>query len=103
MPTLTIQRDRGWADKIRNYRIILDGIEIGQLEEGGKLHEHITEGSHLIEARIDWCGSQPLRIDAGSVDKAVFVRSALRGWRLIFPIFYILFNKNRYLILDLVR
>jgi hypothetical protein len=103
MPTLTVQRDKGWADKIRKYRILLDGAEIGRLGEGEVLHQQITNGPHVIEAKIDWCGSRPLHFNAQSEDKVVLVRSALRGWRLLLGIFYVLFNRRGYLLLELTQ
>jgi hypothetical protein len=60
MPTLSVQRDRGIADKLRKYRILLDGLEIGELAEEAVLSRETSSGPHVLEARIDWCGSQPL-------------------------------------------
>jgi hypothetical protein len=103
MPTLTVVRDKGWADKLRQYRIVLDGVEIARLGEGGELRREISEGPHVIEARIDWCGSQPLRFEAKLGEQVVLVRSALRGWRMLFAPFYIIFNRQGYLTLELQR
>lgn len=100
MVNLTVRRDTGWVDKGRKYRILLDGVEIGQLDEGAALHKQITTGPHVIVATIDWCGSQPLRIEAQSDDAVVVVRSALRNWRMFFAIFYVIFNRRGYLILE---
>ena len=103
MPTLTVQRDKGWTDKIRKYQILVDGVETGQIGEGEVLHHQIALGHHVVEAKIDWCGSQPLHFDAQSEDKVVLVRSGLRGWRVLFSIFYIIFNRRGYLTLELTR
>ena len=101
MPTLTVHRDKGWTDKMRKYRILLDGAEIGRIGEGEVLRQQITAGPHVIEARIDWCGSQPLRFEARPEENTILIRSALRGWRVVFGLFYIIFNRRRYLILQL--
>ena len=103
MPTLTVQRDKGWADKIRKYRILLDGVEIGRIGEGEVLRQQISDGPHAIEAKIDWCGSRPLHFNAQSEDQVVVVRSALRGWRLLLGIFYVFFNRRGYLLLELTQ
>jgi hypothetical protein len=42
--SLTVRRDKGWADRLRKYRIILDGDEIGQLGEGEVLRQEISDG-----------------------------------------------------------
>ena len=100
MATLTIKRDRGYADAGRAYRILLDGRDIGGLSQGDELCRDISAGQHVLEARIDWCGSQPLRLEVDS-DQFVVVRSALRGWRMLLVLFYILFFRRHYLTMEL--
>jgi myo-inositol catabolism protein IolC len=103
MTTLTVQRDNGWADKLRKYRILVDGVEIGRLGENEKLFHQVGEGLHVIDARVDWCGSRPLKFEARSEDLEVTVKSSLRGWRVFLALFYVIFNRHRYLTLDLRR
>lgn len=99
--TLTVRRDKGYADKLRKYRILLDWVEIGHLAEGAVLRKDISEGLHVVEARVDWCGSQPLELDARAREQVVVVRGALRGWRLMLALFYVIFNRRGYLTLEL--
>lgn len=101
MATLIVRRDKGYADKLRYYRIMLDGLEIGQIAEGTELRQDISEGPHVVEAKIDWCGSQPLEFHALAGDQVVIVRSALRGFRLFLVFVYVFFNKRGYLTLEL--
>ena len=101
MTTLTVHRDEGWADKLRKHRILLDGVEIGRLGERDELMHQVSEGRHVIEARIDWCGSQPLSFEAKAEGVVVTVKSALRGWRVLLLLFYIIFNRRGYLTLEL--
>ena len=103
MPTLTIRRDAGWADKIRDYRIIVDEAEIGRLSEGAEMSRSVPSGPHVLEARIDWCGSRPLHFDVRSEDLMVIVRSGLRGWRVFLATYYILFERRAYLKAELVE
>ena len=103
MATLTVRRDKGYADKIRKYRILLDGVEVGRLAEGAVLREEISEGPHVVEARVDWCGSPPLQFDAQAGEQVVLVRSALRGWRVMLASFYLIFNRRGYLHIELQR
>lgn len=103
MPTLTVQRDKGRADSLRKYRILVDGKEVGKIGEGEILRQQIIPGRHVIEAKIDWCGSQPLQFTAKSKDRVVLVRSQLRGWNLLIALFTIIFNRRGYLKLELIR
>ena len=98
--TLIVHRDEGWTDKLRKYKILLDGVEIGRLGEGEKLTHQVSEGLHVIRAKIDWCGSLPLSFDADTEDVVVTVKSALRGWRILLAIFYVIFNRHGYLIME---
>ena len=101
MATLTVQRDHGYADKLRKYSIFLNGSVIGQLAEGAELHHELGEQPHTVEARLDWCRSKPF--DLPDLDKhhIVVVRSALRGWRVMLALWYIIFDKQGYLTLEL--
>ncbi len=103
MPRLRVVRDRGWVDKLRAYRIPLDGAEVGRISEGGELRREIGEGHHVIEARIDWCGNQPLGFEAQPGEQVVLVRSGLRSWRSMLGLFYVIFNPRGYLTLELER
>lgn len=103
MTTLRVQRDKGWTDKLRNYQVLLDGVKIGELAEGAELLHQIEVGRHVIEATIDQCGSQPFTFEADSEGVTVTVRSALRGWRVFLSLFYIVFNRRGYLIVESTR
>ena len=101
MPTLTVRRDCAVADELRKYRILLDGLEIGRLRFAASLRHEILEGPHVIQARIDWCGSKPLRFDATASDRTIVINSPLMGWRffLLAP-FVLLFDRFGYLTLE---
>ncbi|MEO0406056.1 MAG: hypothetical protein AAF289_01770 [Cyanobacteria bacterium P01_A01_bin.135] len=101
MAKLTVRRDKGYTDKLRKYCILLDGVEIGQLAEGEALRQDISGGLHVVEAKIDWCGSRPIEFDARDGEQVVVVRNALRGWRVMLALFYVIYSKRDYLELEL--
>lgn len=103
MVTITVHRDKGYADKLRKYQVLLNGVEIGRLAEGDKLVHQVSEGRHVIEAKVDWCGSKPLSFEANANDVSVTVKSALRGWRVLLAGLYAIFNRRGYLTLELSR
>ncbi len=100
MATLVVRRDKGYADRIRKYRILVDGVEIGKLGEEESIRKEISEGPHVVEAKIDWCGSQPLELNAQPGEEAVIVRSALRGWRVMLGLLYVFFLRRHYLVVE---
>jgi hypothetical protein len=102
MAVLTIRRDQGHTDRLRRYHLWLDGSEVGQIRNAQELGLEISSGSHILVARIDWCGSRPLRFEVGSSDTVILVSSALRGWRMALGTLYVFFNRNGYLRLELV-
>lgn len=100
MPSLLITRDRGYADCLRGYRVLLDGAFVGTVAPRGGLRLEVGPGEHVVEARIDWCGSQPLRF-AATGEHHIAIKSALRGWRLVLALVYVLFLHRSYLTLEL--
>jgi hypothetical protein len=99
MPQLRIRRDRRWADKLGRYEILLDGRSLGLLAEGATLCQEITPGPHIIQARINWCGSEGLHFEAtGDVDFSV--KNAHAGWRILLAAFYAVFDPGRYLTIE---
>ncbi|MBV2360076.1 hypothetical protein KUH32_09845 [Thalassococcus sp. CAU 1522] len=56
-------RAGGFADRIRAYRVLVDGSEAGHVSAGDTLCVPVSPGLHRIEARIDWCRSRTIEID----------------------------------------
>ena len=91
MPNLTIQRDSGYADSLRAYKMILDGEEIGMVKSGESKSFPVSPGEHAIQAKIDWCSSSPEQFVAGDEPIAFEVFSKLRGFR-VYGSLFALFN-----------
>jgi hypothetical protein len=101
MSTLTLRRDSRFMDSLRRYRILLDGKEVVRLSNGETFRREIPSGEHVIEARIDWCGSRPRHFVArAGEDTALVVRNNLRGLRIVFALFYIVFRARDYLAIE---
>lgn len=102
MGAVAVRRDVGWADRLRAYRIVIDGVEVGQLRQGEELRHDLTDGPHTLSAEIDWCGGGPISIDGSAAEQCVVVRNALRGWRIWLVLVYVVFLPRRYLRLELL-
>jgi hypothetical protein len=60
---ITFYRERPRQDLRRSYRILVDGEEIGTLEQSGSLGVDLPEGPHTGQARIDGTGSPEQSFD----------------------------------------
>ena len=63
MAKINIQRTSEYNNRIRNYQIYIDNKKVGTIENGETKDFEIEEGKHIIEAKIDWCGSPKVAVD----------------------------------------
>lgn len=101
MATLKITRDSGYADLVRAYDVILDGKKIGELRNGESKEFSVTPGQHALAAKIDWCGSKTLQFHARDSNTVSFnIRSNLRGLMIFLVLWYVLFDRDSYLLIE---
>jgi hypothetical protein len=89
MPTITLHRSQAFRDAYRDYRIILDGAEVGRLPRGGTLEIPSSAGPHTLSARIDWQSSDELQFELSERPLEFEVFSKLTGLRILLTIIYI--------------
>ena len=96
--SITLSRDSGYADRIRAYRVVIDGSEVGTINNGETKTFSVEPGPHELDLRIDWCSSNTVKFDL-PVDVSVRFQcgSNLRGISLFLGIYYILFARDQYL------
>lgn len=63
MAIIKIQREKSFADKVRDYKVFIDNTKVGTISEGETKEFHIEEGKHTISTKIDWAGSQVIELD----------------------------------------
>lgn len=96
--TLSLGRDSGYADRVREYRVLIDGIEIGRIGNGEEKSFDIDPGPHRLSVKIDWCRTDPIAFVAVKDQASRFqCGSNLRGIRVAFALYYALFAPKRYL------
>jgi hypothetical protein len=61
---IRLVRRSSFSDRLRSYRILVDGNEVGSIANNSTLDLQVPEGSRTIEARIDWGRSKPMTIVA---------------------------------------
>lgn len=66
MAKLIVTRARQVADRLRRYRIVIDGQKAAMIAPGETVEIELTAGHHEVRARLVFVGSQPVVIDAGA-------------------------------------
>jgi hypothetical protein len=64
MPKLTLVRDSPLRrDRWRRYRVLIDGELAGLIGHGETEEFDVSPGQHVVQLKVDWCGSPPLSLD----------------------------------------
>ncbi len=67
MGEIRIERvNAAWKDRTRDYRIMVDGVEVAKLSNGASATIAVQPGIRLVQAKTDWCNSPELEIHVGS-------------------------------------
>lgn len=63
MAKLIIIRNAEYVNRIRTYRIYLDGVKLGSVANGAAKEFTIPAGQHQVYAKIDWCYSPTISFE----------------------------------------
>jgi hypothetical protein len=94
---LNLVRGSGYTDRLRSYKIFVNGAQVGTLARNSGLDIEIPSGPLTIEARIDWGRSRPLTIEATPNQKIEV--EVLSHWGALLSLWAITFGFRRYLTL----
>lgn len=95
---IRVSRSTGYPDRLRAYRIFVNGHEMARVSAGESVDIPVPSGTHEVVAKVDWCGSPTLICTAGAGETHCFeVGSNLRGLRIFLIYIYITFLKDEYL------
>lgn len=62
--TIRVTRLRtGYRDRLRRYRVLVDGLTIGRLRRGESVEVPVSAGRHTVRVKIDWTGSPTEVVD----------------------------------------
>lgn len=100
---ITLNRKTSYADSIRNYRVLIDNLEVGKIWQGKTIEIPLSPGNHTIVIKIDWCGSNKIPFSISSGENIQFeCGSSLTGLKLFLGFIYVFFMPNEYLWLQKV-
>jgi hypothetical protein len=58
------RRNVPWRDRLRSYRVILDGTQVAKIKRGQAIELPVAAGRHDLLLEIDWCSSPTVIVDA---------------------------------------
>lgn len=96
---IIITRENGYADKMRDYSIILDGEVIGRIADGQTKTFDVKDGIHTLRLSIDWAESNEVSFEFSGNDIKFKCANSLKGWRVVLAIAYATFLSHKYLML----
>jgi hypothetical protein len=69
MALVEVSRDRGgYRDRLRAYRVLIDGTEVGRIRAGQRASYEVPAGHHTVELRVDWASSPTLEADLAEAE-----------------------------------
>lgn len=72
MATIKIQRTSELNNRLRDFRIYVDGEKIGTIKDGETKDFVVSSGQHSIAAKIDWCSSPEVSFNIKDTDTKAF-------------------------------
>jgi len=97
---INIKRDSGYADQLRNYKVILDGKVIGEIADGKTESFKVPAGAHTLRLSIDYIKSNKISFECGSDEATNFeCKNNLRGKRYFLLPLYLTILMSKYLTL----
>jgi hypothetical protein len=60
---LRISRVKAERDRLRRYRILLDGVEVGRIKRNDTWEGSVPPGRHQLRVAIDWKSSPTMAIE----------------------------------------
>jgi hypothetical protein len=62
--TIHLHRAARYSDKMRAYKVIMDGSEVGEVRDNSAIEFDLSPGLHKIRVTVDWVGSNVLDVEA---------------------------------------
>ena len=73
--TIVLARASAYADRVRAYKVMLDGQQVGEIRNGETKSFPVPAGAHALHLKIDWTTSQPVTFDVAPGDTIRFACS----------------------------
>jgi len=54
---IVLNRKQEWINRLRTYRVLIDGKEVGSVRNGSAEEFMVTPGTHTVQSKVNWCSS----------------------------------------------
>lgn len=99
MSVIEVERDAGgYRDRLRAYRVLVNGQEMGRIRRGEHLLLAVPPGNHEVVLKIDWARSPVLPLSL-SARETVKLRCSPNGGALS-VLYWITFGYAKYIRLE---
>ena len=96
--SLTITRGTAYVDRVRAYKVMLDGDELGRIKNDTTSTFSVPPGAHELHLKVDWASSPVVSFDVAPGQE---VRYACRPTtNAFFALIYSLFARKNYITLE---
>jgi hypothetical protein len=70
---LRIRRERRFRDKLRKYKVFVDGSHITSIREGQEIALPLSVGMHAVQLNIDWGSSPAIEVEIAPAGETVLI------------------------------
>ena len=60
---IILNRPSNWINRMRTYRVIINGKEMGKIKNGTAEEFPVESGSTTVECKVDWYSSRPFTVN----------------------------------------
>lgn len=93
---VTINRKDNFFNLARDYKVILNGEIIGKISNNTSFTFEL-KNSAILMLKIDWCLSNKIELNPTENETLLITHCNVKGWKMLFILFYISFFYKHYL------
>ena len=86
MATIRLKRTSEYNNRMRDYKIFIDGQQVGTIANGETKDFPSTVGQHILTAKIDWCSSPDISIELKENQTKNLKVGGFKNGQLLLPI-----------------
>ena len=102
VPRVRVSRDdKPFPDRLRSYRVVLDGDTVGRVKRGETVTVQADVGQHELHLAIDWARSPSIELELAEDDERI-----IRCWpnaKPLLALYFMTFGRRRWIGIDLVH